>query len=929
MAPDAAQPPRTPVLAPDAARPDESGTHRHVEDRTGDPSAVAHPIEPSFRHFAESLSDLVWSARPDGYPDYYNRRFLDYLGLTPGAMGGWTWAEMLHPDDGDGARRAWEQAFTTGGEYEVEFRLRRHDGVYRWHRSHGSPRRDEAGHITRWFGTCTDIDDRRRAEERLRDSEERFRSLMEQSPFSVQVFSPDGRIVRVNRAWEHLWGVTLEMVAEYNVLADPQLEARGLLPLVRRAFDGEVVRIPAHRDVPEETVPGRTRDQDLVRWIESVAYPIKGGDGRVREVVVIHEDITVRRRAEEALREGQERLRLALGAGRMGTWDWDLRTGRVAWSDGMEEVHGLPPGGFDGTIEGFRRMVHPEDRGRLEAAIARSIEGVSGYEAEFRILRPDGSVGWMLGKGTALADATGRAARMVGVGMDITERKRAEEALRQSERRFARFMQHLPGLAWLKDSQGRYVYANDDAVRAFGVPREALYGRTDEEVFPPDTAAAFRGHDRRALESGAGVRAIETLEHPDGTVHHSLVSKFPIPSPEGENALVGGMAIDITDRLEMEAALKEADRRKDEFLATLAHELRNPLAPLRNGLEIMRLAGDDRGAVDEARTLMERQVMHVVRLIDDLMDVSRITRGKLELRRERVELAAVVQAAVDTSRPLIHSTGHEVSVTLPARPILLDADPTRLSQVFSNLLNNAAKYTEPGGDIALVVERRGGEVVVTVRDSGVGIPAPMLPRVFDMFTQVDRSLEKSHGGLGIGLAIVKRLVEMHGGSVEARSEGPGMGSEFIVRLPAVLSVVHGELGQDEGRQTGPMPRHRILVVDDNEDAAGSLAMMLKLMGNEVRTAHDGEAGIAAAGAYRPDLIVLDIGMPRLNGFDACRRIREQPWGRDIFIVALTGWGQDDDRRRSHEAGFDHHLVKPVEPAALEKFLESVALRRAK
>lgn len=318
----------------------------------------------------------------------------------------------------------------------------------------------------------------------------------------------------------------------------------------------------------------------------------------------------------------------------------------------------------------------------------------------------------------------------------------------------------------------------------------------------------------------------------------------------------------------------------------------------------------------------------MVRLIDDLIDVSRITRGRLELRKERVELVPVVHAAVETSRPLIHSTRHELSVTLTTRPVLLDGDPTRLSHDFSNLLNNAAKYTEPGGDIARVVERRSDEVVVTVRDGGVGIPAPMLLRDFDMFTQVNRLPENLRVELGIGLSIVKRLVEMQSGGVEARSEGQGRGSEFVVRLPIVLSVIHEERTGGEERQVGSRIGYRILVADGNEDAAGSLAMMLKIMGNEVRTSHDGLECLGVTEAFRPDLIRLDIVMPRLNGFDACRRIREQPWGRGIYIVALNGWGQEDDKRRSLEAGFDHDPVKPVEPAALETLLGSIPLRKA-
>ncbi len=378
------------------------------------------------------------------------------------------------------------------------------------------------------------------------------------------------------------------------------------------------------------------------------------------------------------------------------------------------------------------------------------------------------------------------------------------------------------------------------------------------------------------------------------------------------------------ERLRLVLELKENDRRKDEFLATLAHELRNPLAPIRNGLQILRLADDNRDTVEQAREMMERQLLQMVRLIDDLLDLSRISRGKIELRKEQGDLAVVVQNAIETSRPLIEQSSHLLMTSIPAEPIFVDADVTRLAQVFANLLNNAAKYTEKGGRIWLTVEREGNEVVVSVKDTGVGIPAHQLPGVFEMFSQVDRSLEKSQGGLGIGLSIVKQLVEMHGGTVKAQSEGHGFGSEFIVRLP-VLAVLDHELQppSERAEHASASAERRIVVADDNEDSAFTMAMMLKLMGNDVRTAHDGFEAIEVAEAFRPELILLDIGMPGLNGYDACRRIREQAWGKGVVMVALTGWGQDEDKRRSREAGFDHHLVKPIEPEALEKLLAAL------
>jgi signal transduction histidine kinase len=367
--------------------------------------------------------------------------------------------------------------------------------------------------------------------------------------------------------------------------------------------------------------------------------------------------------------------------------------------------------------------------------------------------------------------------------------------------------------------------------------------------------------------------------------------------------------------------LVEADLRKNEFLATLAHELRNPLAPLRNAVELLRRSQGDAAVSEQARNMMERQLAQLVRLIDDLLDVSRISRGRVRLRKERVELAAVVHSAVEVSRPLIEAQGHELTVTLPAEAIVLDADATRLAQVISNLLNNAAKYTEKGGDVWLTAKRQGDEAVVSVRDTGIGIAAEHLAYVFEIFSQLTPALERSQGGLGIGLSLVRGLIELHGGRVEARSEGTGRGSEFIVRLPVVDEPVRHEVQEPAaGHPVVEDRKRRILAVDDNRDAADSLALILQMMGHEVQTAYDGREGVELAEAFRPDVVLLDIGMPRLNGYEAARHIRQQPWGQGVALIALTGWGQEEDKRRALEAGFDHHLTKPVEAVALEKLL---------
>jgi signal transduction histidine kinase/ActR/RegA family two-component response regulator len=373
--------------------------------------------------------------------------------------------------------------------------------------------------------------------------------------------------------------------------------------------------------------------------------------------------------------------------------------------------------------------------------------------------------------------------------------------------------------------------------------------------------------------------------------------------------------------------LREQDRRKDEFLATLAHELRNPLAPIRTGLAVLDMSPSPQAAA-QTREVMARQVTHMARLIDDLLDISRITRGQVQLRGRTVELKSIIDAALEVSRPLIEANRHGLFVSRPPEPLLLHVDPTRIAQVISNLLNNAAKYTPEGGRIELSAEREGDTAVIRVRDSGVGLPADALDEVFELFTQVGNGPERGQGGLGIGLALVKRLVRMHGGTVRAESPGPGQGSTFSVCLPlAAESLAAAPSAPEAAAAPAPLARRRILAVDDNIDAVDTLATLLRLLGHEVQTAHTGSEGVAAAHAFRPELVFLDIGLPGMNGYEVIERLRTDPATAGLVIVALTGWGNDDDRRRTHEAGFDHHLTKPVDREQLEQLLGEIEQRQ--
>jgi PAS domain S-box-containing protein len=519
---------------------------------------------------------------------------------------------------------------------------------------------------------------------------------------------------------------------------------------------------------------------------------------------------------------------------------------------------------------------------------------------------------------------------------DLTEQRhyqelqRTQAALRASEERYRFLFESIDEgfcvIQVLFDEAGtpsdyRFLETNPSFEHQTGL-REVV-GKTMRQLEPALEEHWFQIYGRVAM-TGEPNRFQNRAE----SLHRWYdVYAFRIGAPAERKVAV--LFNDITERKRAEQALLDADRNKDEFLATLAHELRNPLAPIRNSVQVLMAKGPHEPELQWARGVIDRQVQMMARLLEDLLDVSRISRSSLELRLERVDLAAVVEAAVETSRPVIDAGRHELTVILPPTPVHLNADPMRLAQVLANLLNNAAKYTEECGRIRLSAERQGSEVVVSVKDSGIGIAAEMLPRIFEIFSQAKPAMVRSQGGLGIGLSLVKGLVELHRGSIEARSAGVGQGSEFIVRLPvAMVTPVQKPVSSSADQKQKPVTRCRILIVDDNHDSADSLARLMQLKGHDVGTAYDGEEAVKAAGALQPDVVLLDIGMPKLNGYDACRRIRHHTWGKGMFLIALTGWGQEEDRRRTEEAGFNHHMVKPVDPAALMKLLDGVPTERS-
>ena len=592
----------------------------------------------------------------------------------------------------------------------------------------------------------------------------------------------------------------------------------------------------------------------------------------------------------------------------------------LTWNGGAERLFGYRAEEAIGLP--ITLIVPPERLDEEKEILARLAGGERIEHFETVRMAKDGSRIDISLTVSPIRDSAGRIIGASKVARNVTERKQAEEALRASEQRFRTLTAYAPVGIFLADPEGNCSLVNERWCEMTGLSPEAAQGQGWAQALHPDDRERVLHDWNAAVKAGQPVAGEYRFLSPQGEVMWLQSNAVGIYNPAGKVVEYIVTLMDITERRKAVEALEEADRLKDDFLALLAHELRNPLAPLRNGLQVMRLAAGDAGAVAKMQNIMDRQLSHMVRLVDDLLDVARVSRNKMELRRSRVLLADVVSSAVETTQPALAAAGHELTVSLPPEPVHLDADLTRLAQVFGNLLNNSAKYTERGGHIRLTATRESDDqVAVAIQDDGLGIPAFALPTIFDMFSQVDRSIERRTGGLGIGLALVKGLVEMHGGTVEAASPGQGKGSTFTVRLQVLNDRAESSPeapAQEWPESTGS--KRRILVVDDNRDSATSLAMMLQIMGNEVRTGHDGFAAIELAEQFRPQVVLMDIGMPKLNGYEATRRIREQPWGQDVAVIALTGWGQEDDRAKSREAGCAGHLVKPVSLPDLEKLL---------
>jgi PAS domain S-box-containing protein len=889
-----------------------------------------HPFSDLAEYTFDAL--IIWQA--PGILLSWNHSAERLYGFTAAEAVGRSRADVLQPIDEAAARLAAAELARVGW-WEGELRKATKDGRVVIVESRRVLReRDGVRYV---MEVHRDVTDRRDLEEALREGEARAQAsshelatLMDTLPAAVWVAHDPGcqRITGSRLAHE-----LLRMPLDSNLsLTAPDAER----PVHFRVYRHGVELAP--HELPVQIAAGgievRNFDEELVFddgarvQLFGHAVPILDGDGVARGAVAAFLDVTASKRAEAELGEAHALLDAIFDAAPVGLGFWDREFRFIRVNERLAEINGLPVEshigktpvellpGIDGLERLLERWQHVLASGETlvmevtgETPAAPSV--TRSWTEKFFPVRVEGQI--------------------VGIGAvveETTDRRRTDEELRARARELRAVSDHSPDVLTRFDRSLRHVFVSAAVEKVTGRPVAEFLGRTNRELGMPERLCERWESALRSVFQNAVPAGIEFAFDSPGGLRHFAARLVPEFNDAGEVEFVLGVTQDITDRTELEAALRLADRHKDEFLATLAHELRNPLAPIRTGLEVMKRAAGDAATVARVREMMDRQLVHMIRLVDDLLDISRITSGKVVLQLERIDLRAVARTALETSRPFVDAARHDLACSFPDSPAWVDGDFTRLAQVVSNLLNNAAKFTPEGGRIALRIFREDGAAVIEVADSGVGIPSQLLPMVFEMFTQVSRTLARAQGGLGIGLALARRFVELHGGRIEASSKGVGFGSTFTIRLPAVAGSVPevGSVSSPEAGATSPH-RLRVLVVDDNRDAVETVSLLLHTSGHHVRIAHNAADGLAAAREFAPDIVFLDIGLPDMDGHDVARRLRAEPASAGTVVVALTGWGSDEGRRLAKEAGFDDHLIKPVDAREIDRLLAQTAQRR--
>ncbi len=752
-------------------------------------------------------------------------------------------------------------------------------------------------------------------------SDEDFRRvLFDTSPDCILILDDEGRLVMVNEACRRLMesAEPAGSLGEFWIDRWPPAARENVSAALQSARAGETVRF---QDFCLST--------GVQRWWDVCVAPIRSHAGGGIRLLCVCRDITDTRRAESELSEREAQLQLGCAVAGLSLLKIDYKQNITVLSAEAAQLLGIGDRPLTVPREVVQRMLHPDDRDWIMEQVGHTLDptGPGWFKFDVRIIQPSGAIRWVRARQQVVFEGEGadrRASHAILAAFDITKEKEAEEALQRNKAFLGAMLDSLPHHLAVIGEDGKVIAVNKPWERF-----AAAHGASPDSVGP---GADYLAPTRAAAEGDIFARwALEGINAILNGKSQGFVLEYPCHAPDREQwfmmqatrvswppAAVIVSHTDITERIrneqrrqEAEERVRESDRNKDEFIATLAHELRNPLAPLRSGLQFVRRAKPGDLAVARMQDIMERQVTHLVRLVDDLLDVSRISRGKVELRKEQIDVVAIVRQAIADVRALMEPKNLAIHVCGLDAPLPMIGDPVRVSQIIVNLLDNAIKYSEQGGTISVAAQREGTEISIAVSDTGAGISPEILPMVFDLFTQGGGSAKHERAGLGIGLALVRKLVEMHGGAVEAQSDGVGRGARFLVRLPASEGAAPGRvdavdsLPQDVGGR-------RALIIDDNEDAADTLALALEHCGFVVDVAYSGAEGLARIASFNPDLVLLDLGMPVMDGYETARALRAQPGGAEIEIVALTGWGEPETRRRVKEAGFNGHLVKPAQ-----------------
>ncbi|MDI1444041.1 PAS domain S-box protein [Polyangium sp. 6x1] len=905
-----------------------------------EPRAGAALTEGRCRRILDSLPGLVWACRPDGACDFTSASWVAYTGVPAQEHHGLGWQRVVHPHDQARVARAWGRALASGGRFVVDARLRRHDGVYRWFSLRSAPSLDDRGAVVDWSGFALDIHEQH--EHARHDAEDLARAfdVLDRGD-ACFVLDQDFRFVFVNPGQERL-----SQMPRSETLGRIIWEVFPSIAGPHSSYFREYHRVMRER-VP---VDFDAYYAPLDLWTHVNVYPTKEGG-----IAVFFRDVTARKRAEEERRQ----LVVALGE----------TAARADHSRAQLEAvfQAIPDGIVVFDMEANAILVNGTEASRYNFTSARPIR-LAHFAAFFeltdldgrclsvdewplsRVLRGESFAGWRLHarrldtgqtwyfsfSGEPVRDEHGKQILAIVVTRDVTEHRQAEEALRQSEEQYRAFFEMgIVGMGQVDPATGRILRVNDRYCDITGYSREELLsGSVRDMTHPDDRHEDWEKFSRMARGEVDEYCAEKRYIRKDGRIMWVHAAARMIRDAAGKPIRTVGILEDITQRKEAEqalreseAALREADRRKDEFLAMLSHELRNPLAPIRNGLYILERAPPGGPQAQRAHAAIERQVTHMTRLIDDLLDVTRISRGKIQLQREEVDLGELVRRLAEDLGPTFEQAGVELEVEVEPTSLCVDGDPTRLAQVVGNLLTNAVKFTPRGGHALLSARREGEAAVVRVRDDGAGIPLETLPRVFDPFVQAECTIDRSRGGLGLGLSLVKGLSEMHGGTVTAESAGLGEGALFTVRLPLAKAALRRSAAApaDAPRE----PARRVLVIEDNVDAAETLREALGMGDHVVEVAFAGPEGIEKARRFEPDVVLCDIGLPGMDGYGVARTMRADPKLRSVYLVALSGYALQEDVERSKQAGFDRHMAKPPSLPALEKLLAEVGRGKLK